>query len=93
MQMQIWWKKYNLDRWWNNDKCLRECKKRHVCKKDYILSPATCSFQNEKCSPRIMDDSAITNHEIIESYDEKTNFDERKQPVKCQITIFYLHSY
>ena len=26
----------NSDRWWNNDKRQRECKKRHVCEKDYV---------------------------------------------------------
>ena len=28
---------------WNNDKCWCECKKRHVCEKDYIWNPATYS--------------------------------------------------
>ena len=37
-----------------------------------------------------MDDSAITCDEIIESYDDETNFNEKKQPVKCKIDIFYL---
>ena len=32
-------KKCNSDQWWNNDKCRYECKKRHVCEKDYILNP------------------------------------------------------
>ena len=26
-------RKFNSDQWWNNDKCLCECKKRHVCEK------------------------------------------------------------
>ena len=43
-----------------------------------------------------MDDSAITCDEVIESYDEEiktvpTNFNEKKQPVKCKTSIFYLH--
>ena len=25
--------KYNLNKWWNSDKCRCECKKIHVCKK------------------------------------------------------------
>ena len=55
----------------------------------------------------IMDDSAITCDEIIESYKEDataklydetktipTNFNEKKkQPVKIKISIFYLHFY
>ena len=40
-----------------------------------------------------MDDSAIICDEIIESYEEETNFNEKKQPVKRKISIFYLHFY
>ena len=29
--------------------------------------------------------------EIIESHEEETNFNEKKQPAKCKISIFYLH--
>ena len=29
-------RKCNSDQWWNNDKCLFECEKRHLCEKDYI---------------------------------------------------------
>ena len=32
--------------WWNNDKCQCECKKCHVCKKDYIWNPAKCHCEN-----------------------------------------------
>ena len=28
-------RKCNSDQWWNNDKCLCECKKRHLCEKYY----------------------------------------------------------
>ena len=41
-----------------------------------------------------MDDSAIVGDEIIESYQEETNFNSNKkkqQPVKNKIFIFYLH--
>ena len=58
--------KCNSDQWWNNDKCLCECKKRHVCEKDYIWNPATYSCQNGKYLGSIMDDSAITCDEIID---------------------------
>ena len=40
-----------------------------------------------------MDDSTVVCDEIIESYDDKTNFNEKKQPVKHNISIFYLHFY
>ena len=26
----------NSDKWWNNNKCRCECKKRHVYEKDYV---------------------------------------------------------
>ena len=43
-----------------------------------------------------MDESAGTCDKCVESYDEEkkiiqTNFSEKKQPVKCKISIFYLH--
>ena len=38
-------KECNSDQWWNISKCLCECKKCHVCKKDYLWNPASC---NEK---------------------------------------------
>ena len=59
-------KKCNLNQWWNNDKCGCECKK-DICKKPYIWNPATCSCENGKYLASIMDDSAITCDEIIES--------------------------
>ena len=83
----------NSDQWWNNDKCRCECKKRHVCEKDYVWNPATCNCENGKYLASIMDDSAIICDEIIESYEEETNFNEKKQPVKRKISIFYLHFY
>ena len=41
-------RKCNSCQWWNNNKCLCECKKRHVCEKDYVWNPATCSCKNGK---------------------------------------------
>ena len=34
----------NSDQWWNNDKCQCECKKRHVCEKDYVWNSPTCEL-------------------------------------------------
>ena len=66
-------KKCNSYQWWNNDKCLCECKKRHVCEKDYTWNPVTCSCKNGKYLASIMDDSAITCDEIIDAnVDAKT---------------------
>ena len=61
----------------------------NACEKDYIWSPATCSFENGKYLTIIMDDSAITCAKIIESYDEETktiptNFEEVKATCKTQ---------
>ena len=35
-------RKWNSNQKWNNDKCRSGCKK-HICEKDYIWNPATCS--------------------------------------------------
>ena len=45
-----------------------------------------------------MDNSAIICDEVIKSYDEEiktitTDFNEKRQPVKWKISIFYLHFY
>ena len=64
-------RKCNSNQWWNNDKCQCECKKRHICEKDYIWNPTTCSCGNGKCLATIIDDSAIICDEIIESYDKE----------------------
>ena len=79
-------RKCNSYQWWNNDKCICDCKKRHVCE-DYACSPATCRCENGKCLSSTMEDLAITCDEIIESYDEKTetfptNFHEKKTTCK-----------
>ena len=41
-------RKGNSDQKWNNNKCWSECKKYHICEKDYIWNPATCSCEKEK---------------------------------------------
>ena len=91
-------RKCNSDQWWNNDKCWCKRKKRHVCEKDYVSHPPTCSCENGKYLASIMDDSVIISNEVIESYNEETKLFEqilmkRKQSVKCKISIFYLHFY
>ena len=93
-------KKCNSDQWWNNDKCCCECKKCHLCEKGYVWNPTTFSCENGKYLANIMDNSAIIFDENIyaeaKSNDEETkpfstNFNERKQPVKRKIYIFYLN--
>ena len=52
-------RKCNSNQKWNNDKCWRKCKKHHICEKDYIWSPATCSCENGKYLASIVDNSVI----------------------------------
>ena len=91
-------RKWNADQWWNNDKCRRECKKRHVCEKDYVWNAATCSCENGKYLASIMDDLAIICDEVdadaeaklndeAKSYDE-TNINEKK--ATCKMQNFYV---
>ena len=63
-------RKCNLDQCWNNNKCQCECKKNHVCEKDYVWNPATSSCENGKYLASIADDSAIMCDEVIKSYTE-----------------------
>ena len=90
-------KKYNSDKWCNNDKCRYGCKKRHVCEKDYVWNLATSNSENGKYFASIMDHSVIICDENTESYGETKLFEQvlmkRKQPVKCNIFILYLHFY
>ena len=56
-----------------------------------ILLHVVVKWKNEKYLASIMDDSAIMCDEVIELYNEETNFTEKKQPAKCKISIFYFH--
>ena len=86
-------RKCNSDQWSNNDKCQCECKKRHVCGKDYVWNPAACNCKNGKYLASIMDDSAIMCDEVIVSYNEgkktiPTNPNEKK--ATCKTQNFYI---
>ena len=56
--------------------------KRNVCEKDYVRNPAIYNWQNRKYLASIMDDSVIVWDEIIEPYEEETNFNEKKATFK-----------
>ena len=56
----------------------------NVCEKDYVWNPATCSCKNGKYLASVMDDSVIMCGEVIESYNEETNFNEKKAACKMQ---------
>ena len=75
---------WNSDQWWNKDKCRCQHKTRHVREKDYIWNPATSGCENGKYLASIMDDSAITCDEVIESYVEEINFNGNKAIFKMQ---------
>ena len=70
-------RKRNSNQKWNNDNCQYKCKKHHICEKDYIWNPATCSCENGKYLANIMDDSVITCDEIIEKKTVSTIFNEK----------------
>ena len=63
----------------NSDQSECACKKHHICEKDYIWNPATCSCKNGKYLASIIDDSVITSHEIIDAdVQAKSNEEESK---------------
>ena len=63
-----------------NDKCWYECKKHHVCDKDYIWNPLTCSCENGKYLPSVIDDSVITYDEIINAETKLNNGETKAIP-------------
>ena len=66
------------------------CERHHICDKDYIWNPTTCICENRKYLASIKGDSMIKCYEIIkETFPD--NFNEKKQHVECQISIFYIH--
>ena len=74
-----------------NDRCRSECRRIHVCEKDYAWNPATCNCENGKYLVSIKNDSEITCDEVIESNKEETNFNKKK--AICKISILYLPFY
>ena len=80
--------KCNSNPKWNNDKCRCECKntEEHVCKKDYIWDPATCSSENGKYLGIIIDDYVITCNEIIDTVAQSYNKVIKTIPAKGTFT-------
>ena len=79
-------RKCNSNQKWKNNKCWCECKKHHICEKDYTWNPDKCSCQNGKYLASITDYSVIMFDEIIDaeakSYDEETKTVKKNQSVK-----------
>ena len=59
-------RKCNSDRWWNNDKCQCECKKRQLCEKNHVWNSPTCICKIGIYLASIMDDSANICDEVIQ---------------------------
>ena len=55
-----------------------DCKKIHVCEKDYVWNPAICNCENGKYLASIMDE--IICDEIINT--EEINFNEKNRNYK-----------
>ena len=80
-------RKYNSNQKWNNDKCWCECKKRHICGKDFIWNPATCNCENAKYLASIIDDLVITCDEIRNAQKTKkvtADFNEKNAICKAK---------
>ena len=56
--------------------------------KNIVWNSAACSCENGKYLASIMDDSVIRCNEIIESFGEETNFNEKK--TICKTQNFYI---
>ena len=84
--------KCNSNQKWNNNKCRRECKnprKHHVCEKDYIWNPRTCTCENGKFLEIIIGDLVFTCDEILEMAKTiPTNFNENE--ITCNTEKFYI---
>ena len=61
--------------------------------KKIVWNLAAFNSENVKYLASIMDDSVVTFDEIVESYNEEINFNEKKPTFKCKIFIFYLYFY
>ena len=51
-------------------------------------NPAACNCENGKYLASIMDDSAVICDEVVESYEEETNFNEKE--ATCKMQNFYI---
>ena len=60
-------KRLNMMNWLKKVDNTNRAKKHHICEKDYIWNPATCSCEKRKYLPSIIDDSVITFDEIIDA--------------------------
>ena len=81
--MQRWRTKLQVRSIVEYDKCLCECKKRHVSEIDNVWNPAACNDENRTCLASIMHDSVITSDKIIEETVSR-NWNEKNGTFKTQ---------
>ena len=60
---------FNLKMEYNHNECHCNCKKYHMCKKDYNWNPSTCICENSRYLKSIVDTLVIVCDEIINSMD------------------------
>ena len=66
------------------------CQKHHICVKDYIGNPDSCSYKNDKYLASIIDNSVVTCDEIEEETKTvTTNFNEKKSMCKTKNFYFF----
>ena len=90
--------KCKSNQWRNNDKCRYECKKHHICEKEYVWNPVSFNCENVKYLAIIMDDLVITCDDVIESYNEEIKaiqqiLMKKYNFAKHKLSIFYLSFY
>ena len=81
----------NSNQKWNNDRCWRECKnlkQHHVCEKDYIWNPATCSCENGNYLANIVNDLVTTCDEIIDAATTVPTNINAKKIIRQKTSIF-----
>ena len=87
-------RKCNSNQKWNNDKCWYECKKYHLCERDYIWNLITCSCKNGKYLDSITDNSVITCDKIIDADVEAKSYDKETKTIPkniiCKTKSFYI---
>ena len=82
--------KCNPNQRWNNDKCWCECRKHHICEKDYVWNYATCNCKYGKYLASVINDSGLkSNDEKTKTF--PTNFNENNIPYKSQnVSILFI---
>ena len=87
-------RKCNSNQQWDNDKRWCECKKHHICEKDYIWNPATCSCEKWKILRSIIDNSGLMCDEIVEEETKTvtTNSNEKNEIFKTK-NFYTLHAF